>query len=520
MERNANKNEIYERYWLICSSIGSVICHCFAVAIICYSLTIYPVVAMSSSREVLWFYPSLFFGSSAESEDNPDQNASSDQNNVASPPAQRAAPDSPEPIENAPPARRTTMSIEAGQSHAASEKIDQVLVVASLPASLPTPKIVKPDIPEPDKLKESVLHSRPVIVYRQPSKKVAPTAVVRQRSVETATLVDSPVSGVNDGISHPSLKASSFHESVIVQGKADVVARNYPASERPGKEVSLTVAATKGKNNSAVSRAAAFSLMKDLNQAQENTRSDVAGSGTGQRMTGALSGKTAPDSNSVSVGESRIISNLRESSPVFNAPVKSSAQPVADQAQIQPIRPVPGENAEKKATGVSGKAKGLFAPPITGDIKFEMVASEGLQRGVKVSVGFRDYPRAKRGRPLTRSEALLIRSVIPKIVTPKENAIHAIIDHASEGIYYLRLELEHRQLSDVSITIRVYEGSSRSVKKTVHLPAISGNETVVRLMMPEGIVWEDSSSFSGSLEDSDSVTKFNDTGVEWKEYNR
>lgn len=520
MERNADKNEIYERYWLICSSIGSIICHCFAFAVVCYSLTIYPVVAMSSSRETLWFYPSLFFGSSAESEDNPDQNASSDQNDVAALPAQRIAPDSPEPIENVSPARRANMSIEAGQPHSASEKVDQVLVAASPLVLLPIKKTIKPDLPEPEKLKESVLHPRPAIAYRQPSKEVAPTAVVRQRSVDTATLVDSPVSGVDGGDSHPSLKAASFHESVIVQGKADVVASNYPVSERPGKEASLTVAATKGKNNSAVPRPAAFSLIKNINKAQENTRSDIAGSGMGQRMTSAPSDKTAHDSNSVSVEESRITSNVRMSSPVFAAPVKQSAQSEVEQAQIQPIRPVPGENAEKRATGISGKAKGLFAPPITGDIKFEVVASEGLQRGVKISVGFRDYPRTKRGRPLSRSEALLLKSITPKIVTPKENAIHAIIDHASEGIYYLCLELEHRQLSDVSITIRVYEGSSRSVTKTVHLPAISGNETVVRLMMPEGIVWEDSASFSGSLQDSDSVTKFNDTGVEWKEYSR
>jgi len=42
---------------------------------------------------------------------------------------------------------------------------------------------------------------------------------------------------------------------------------------------------------------------------------------------------------------------------------------------------------------------------------------------------------------------------------------------------------------------------------------------VVKILMPEGIVWDDDAAFTGSLEDSDSITKFNaDTGLTWKEY--
>jgi len=38
--------------------------------------------------------------------------------------------------------------------------------------------------------------------------------------------------------------------------------------------------------------------------------------------------------------------------------------------------------------------------------------------------------------------------------------------------------------------------------------------------MPDAILWDDESAFSGSMEDSNSVTKFNsETGLVWKEYN-
>ena len=46
-----------------------------------------------------------------------------------------------------------------------------------------------------------------------------------------------------------------------------------------------------------------------------------------------------------------------------------------------------------------------------------------------------------------------------------------------------------------------------------------GQTEIARLLMPEGILWEEDSSFSGTIEDSDSVTKFNsDSGLVWKEY--
>lgn len=50
---------------------------------------------------------------------------------------------------------------------------------------------------------------------------------------------------------------------------------------------------------------------------------------------------------------------------------------------------------------------------------------------------------------------------------------------------------------------------------------ISGKTEVARLLMPEGILWEDETAFSGTIEDSDSITKLNaESGLVWKEYRR
>jgi hypothetical protein len=67
--------------------------------------------------------------------------------------------------------------------------------------------------------------------------------------------------------------------------------------------------------------------------------------------------------------------------------------------------------------------------------------------------------------------------------------------------------------------VRFYEKTSKAKSKPLGTRAVGNNERIARVLMPEGIVWEDDSAFSGSMEDSDSVTKFNSaTGLVWKEY--
>lgn len=48
----------------------------------------------------------------------------------------------------------------------------------------------------------------------------------------------------------------------------------------------------------------------------------------------------------------------------------------------------------------------------------------------------------------------------------------------------------------------------------------SEEQVLVKVLMPEGILWNDDAAFTGSLQDSSSTTKFNaQTGLYWREYN-
>ncbi|WP_275095230.1 hypothetical protein [Oryzomonas japonica] len=42
---------------------------------------------------------------------------------------------------------------------------------------------------------------------------------------------------------------------------------------------------------------------------------------------------------------------------------------------------------------------------------------------------------------------------------------------------------------------------------------------MARILMPEGILWDDDAAFTGSIDDGDSITKFESaSGLVWKEY--
>lgn len=92
---------------------------------------------------------------------------------------------------------------------------------------------------------------------------------------------------------------------------------------------------------------------------------------------------------------------------------------------------------------------------------------------------------------------------------------------SKQGAIHLRVELDQHDSLQGQITIRLYEPGPRQRIKKLSKQEIASGVTVVRILMPEGILWDDPSAFSGSMEDSESITRYNtDSGLVWKEYNR
>ncbi len=200
---------------------------------------------------------------------------------------------------------------------------------------------------------------------------------------------------------------------------------------------------------------------------------------------------------------------------VAKAEAPSIAQPVVPAAP----KPSAAATGQKAAAPVPAPAKGIVEAPVTGDLKLELTGKNRSLKGAKITVLFRDYPRSRRGKTMVKAEALRRRQIHPRLARPAENTLQAVVAVAAEGVYEFWVESESGGAVEAECVARFYEKTGRAKNKSLGTRTVGNKERITRVLMPEGIIWEDDSAFSGSMEDSDSVTKFNsETGLVWKEY--
>jgi hypothetical protein len=192
----------------------------------------------------------------------------------------------------------------------------------------------------------------------------------------------------------------------------------------------------------------------------------------------------------------------------------AAAKPL--QSELKPAEPSTKETVGPKPSEKPPEAKGFVIPSIHGDLK--LIIAGGSE--IKLTVLFREYPKSRRYRALTRSEARREQKISPIVVKTQEQTKEAVIETAREGIYIFTAEAEGGQSAEATFTLKIFELSTLGKTKPLGTKTISGKAVVARVLMPDAILWEEESAFSGSMEDSSGVTKFNaETGLTWKEYN-
>jgi hypothetical protein len=178
-----------------------------------------------------------------------------------------------------------------------------------------------------------------------------------------------------------------------------------------------------------------------------------------------------------------------------------------------PLSAVPMVDTKENKLKNQPKRKGFALPPVAGDIKLIITSAEDLV----VKALFVSHSRAHHDKPLSKKEAKAQQKLTPIVVRTTENTLEAVIERSHDGIYIFLVEPKGNKPVQGKFSLKLFETKNKPVKSR----EISGQTEVARLLMPEGILWEDDSAFSGNIEDSDSVTKFNaDSGLVWKEYRR
>lgn len=159
------------------------------------------------------------------------------------------------------------------------------------------------------------------------------------------------------------------------------------------------------------------------------------------------------------------------------------------------------------------EVKGIPVPIVTGDLKL-VISGKKYQ---PLTVVFKEFRKSRRGKPFTRAETRNATPVFPVMVTTRTDVREAVIEKAREGVY--TFSQAHCDNCGNSFSLILYDTTARMVKKTVHPQTVGGKDVVARILMPEGILWDDEAAFTGSIEDTDSITKFESaSGLVWKEY--
>jgi hypothetical protein len=183
--------------------------------------------------------------------------------------------------------------------------------------------------------------------------------------------------------------------------------------------------------------------------------------------------------------------------------------------EVKQAQQVNMETVAPKASEPTSEPKGLIIPSLYGDLKMVFSGRTGLH----VSVFFREYPKSRRNRAQTRAEAKRGKRMLPVVAQTGHDTAEAIIETAQEGIYIFSAESKQGETAQATFTLKLFEGSTREQVAAIGSRIVAGKTVLVKVLMPEGILWDDDTAFTGSLEDSNSTTKFNtQSGLYWKEY--
>ena len=462
-----SNNNLHERAWALCASLFF---HALLVLVLSTTSSFDPTLGRSTRFDIFWVSPSVAAPISPASLDQPRQKISQRRSAHVAELRPEAGADLPAaaPASHADPDQvradaRPTQKITAEEPQNLAAKGSPAEMSMAIPAPITLPAVRPAAVPAaknpPVVSAAMVPAARKRITTSAVAKPAATPAVVKP----TATLaVAQPAAE-----SHP-----AEQQQLTPMTEAAVLS-----------EASMITAAATAKN-STVSSAEKRNSPADTNQ----TRSAATGN-TQTRSAAAGNIQT------------------RGATAATASPTLNHAAGLAPAAKI---------NHQTTSTEKPPETRGIVIASLRGDLKMVIAGDSSI----KLLVTFREFPKARRNRVQTRAEAQREQRIVPVFVRTQQETREAVIETAREGIYQFSAESEQVEPAKATFTLKLFETGSREKVTQIGTRNISGKVVLAKILMPEGILWDDEAAFTGSLEDSNSTTKFNaHTGLYWREYN-
>ena len=294
-------------------------------------------------------------------------------------------------------------------------------------------------------------------------------------------------------------------ETKIPEPKASGIIDRPPAEEQAqevevGKETASQ--ASEGKSDEGALQVQELTTQtRDISQDKSNVR------GKQKEVTPA---PVAAVKSLRSPGENHLSADAKK-----HLPPSSEAAPNTKTKEAAGDRKSGRENGSKGQNTVAGISmpKELFPK----DIKIE-VSGTGEMAFLSARLLKRDYPG---DNPKDTSGNKEIELSDKKAEDPDGTGSKRIfsVARADRGIYTFIIENKEEGTQDVDVVFRFYEGEARARTRGYSaVKLLPGKIAKFRFVMPDMIFWDDENRFSGTIEDSNSITKFvYDSGLVWKE---
>lgn len=185
---------------------------------------------------------------------------------------------------------------------------------------------------------------------------------------------------------------------------------------------------------------------------------------------------------------------------------------------VQQDKPVPQPLKKVSEPPKPEKPVALPLTPVASSIRGDLKLVISGTTLPETTVTFTDFAPSRRDRPFSRAESRRYTKITPVITGSQDTVREIVIAHASPGIYTITADSAGKS-ADIAVSLKLYEGTDRMSVRELGRHSIANKKVLMKILMPEGILWEDAAAFSGSMEDSEGITRFNaDSGLMWREY--
>lgn len=184
-----------------------------------------------------------------------------------------------------------------------------------------------------------------------------------------------------------------------------------------------------------------------------------------------------------------------------------------------------GIRPEVRDTNVEGK-KPPFGIPVPDvlllrDIKIEVLSIDTEMSGLLFSLFRKAHPMEDRKIDSGKQKEVDIaaeREEVPASGSSGSKKLFSVAK-AEKGVYTFVIKNKVQRAHDVSVVFRLFEGKTgERIKEFKAVQLLPDAVLKLKFILPEAVFWDDEYYFTGTIESSNTMTKFNDrTGLIWKE---